>query len=245
MNKMDTPRNPGKHKYLFVLSPPFSGSTLLWRILSTAKEVSALPQEGQFLPSVRNIMREGHWDEDKKMPWEYIKEQWRKEWDLGKSVFLEKSPPNIMRALEIEKYFRPSYFISINRNPYAFCEGYSRRRNKSCEIAIRWWVRFSEYQIRNITALKRNLFFKYEELMDNKENIAKKLNAFMPELNDIDINGTYKTRTARNDNIVNNPILPDLNAEKIKRLRKKDIEVINKVLKENVKTLKFFNYELL
>lgn len=242
---MSTLQNFKKHKYLFVLSPPFCGSTLVWRILSTSRNVSSLPNEGQFLPSVKKIMREGHWDEAKTMPWEYIKKQWMKEWDLTKPILLEKSPPNIMRAFEIEKCFKPSFFISINRNPYAFCEGWSRRRKTSCEIAVRWWVRFSKYQIRNINGLNYNRFFKYEDLIENTENISKQLSDFMPELSDINIYGRYKTKTVRTDKIVDNPIMLDLNVEKIRRLKKEDIEVITKVLKENLETLRFFNYELL
>ncbi len=29
--------------YLFVLCPPYSGSTLLWKLLSTSQNVSSLP----------------------------------------------------------------------------------------------------------------------------------------------------------------------------------------------------------
>lgn len=188
-------------------------------------------------------MRVGHWDETKTMPWEYIKKQWMKEWDLDKPVLLEKSPPNIMRAREIEKCFKPSYFISINRNPYAFCEGYSRRRDKPYEIAAQWWIRFSKYQIKNIANLKYNLFFKYEDLIENKKNIAKQISDFMPKLSDIDVNGKYFARTVGSPDFSENPIM-DYNAEKIKKLTSKDILVINTVLKRNLEILRFFNYEL-
>ena len=55
-------------KFLFVLCPPYSGSTVLWRILGTSPQVSMLPKEGQFVDEVREIMRDEPYNADKKMP---------------------------------------------------------------------------------------------------------------------------------------------------------------------------------
>ena len=48
------------HKFLFILSPPYSGSTLLTQIISTSKKISCnnyiATMEGQLLPELRNHM---------------------------------------------------------------------------------------------------------------------------------------------------------------------------------------------
>ena len=59
--------------YLFVLCPPYSGSTLLWKLLSTSQNVSSLPDEGQFLPELEGIMRDKPWDGSRPLPWPKIK----------------------------------------------------------------------------------------------------------------------------------------------------------------------------
>ncbi len=120
-------------KYLFVLCPPLSGSTLLWKLLQTSPSVTAHSKEGQFLDGVVEIMRKGAWNPEQKFPWNKIKHNWEEIWDMNKPVALEKSPPNILRAFEIEKVFCPASFIAMIRNPYAVCEGL-RRNIKATEI---------------------------------------------------------------------------------------------------------------
>ena len=44
--------------YLFVLSPPYSGSTLLSELLKTSENISSLPQEGQFLEGVQDVIKQ-------------------------------------------------------------------------------------------------------------------------------------------------------------------------------------------
>ena len=90
--------------YLFVLSPPRSGSTVLWKLLATSPNVSALPKEGQFLDSVRPLMRGQHWNPEQQFPWQTIKTEWEKIWDFHKPIKLDKSPPNLLRAKEIETF---------------------------------------------------------------------------------------------------------------------------------------------
>ena len=63
------------NSYLFILCPPYSGSTLLWKIIATSGAVSTLPGEGQFLPEVSGIMRKKPWDVEEQYPWEEIKPQ--------------------------------------------------------------------------------------------------------------------------------------------------------------------------
>ena len=69
------------HTYLFILSPPGCGSTLLNVILSSSKSVSVNnpygTREGQRLPVVDAIMFEHdrRWDEKLDFDWEFIKKE--------------------------------------------------------------------------------------------------------------------------------------------------------------------------
>ncbi|MGB1141093.1 MAG: hypothetical protein ACPG1A_09355, partial [Halioglobus sp.] len=58
--------------YLFVLCPPYSGSTILWKLLATSSQVSSLPSEGQFLPELEPIMRDKPWVKEHRLPWDTI-----------------------------------------------------------------------------------------------------------------------------------------------------------------------------
>jgi len=114
------------NKFLFILSPPYCGSTLLHQIISTSPNVSIYSKygtrEGQQLPIVKDIMvRETRWEIDVTYDWLAVKKEWMKYWDVTLPVLLEKSPPSIIRAKSLESFFSPSYFIILYRNPYAHC----------------------------------------------------------------------------------------------------------------------------
>ena len=63
-----------QHHYLFILCPPFCGSTLLNELLSTSFYVSCNnnigTREGQTLPETKDIMFNNRWDKKKILPWE-------------------------------------------------------------------------------------------------------------------------------------------------------------------------------
>ena len=150
------------HSYLFVLSPPYCGSTVLWRLLATSPRVSAHPTEGQYLDEVKHIIWEGPtpWNPQKVIPWTEVKMDWERVWDMTKPILLEKSSPHIVWALDIEKVFDPAYFIVMMRNPYAFCEGRRRRHPGShIKASAEFWAWCANYQIRNIQLLQRVMYF--------------------------------------------------------------------------------------
>ncbi|MFW6065218.1 MAG: CmcI family methyltransferase [Planctomycetota bacterium] len=242
--KTANPQEPisQENTYLFVLSPPFSGSTLLWKLLATSPHASALPREGQFLPEVRQWMAPNRWDPDKPLPWEQIKERWRRGWDTSKSILLEKSPAHIVRAEQIEQHFQPAFFIAMVRNPYALCQGLRRRQGRSGETAARMWVTWARYQMHNIRRLKRVISFTYEQLTEDPAETRSRILAFLPQLEDIDIDRpfeaeSYLGRSAR-------PIR-NLNQAKIDMLPPDYIRRVNEVLRLNEDVMRFFGYSIM
>ncbi len=234
------------NQFLFILSPPFSGSTLLNQILSSSKNISCNNniglREGQHLPIAKDIMfHEKRWDTNTKYPWREIKTIWLQYWDLAKSILLEKSPPNIIRAFEIEKEFQGVKFICLVRNPYAQIEGKIRRHEKSVENAVSEILFYLKTQRKNIEHLENVLFISYEQLTENPNKIKQKIIEFVPELSDIKINQKYKAhnfKTKKKMGIVN------LNQEKIDKLTDSQIEIINDIFEKEKKVLDYFGYQI-
>jgi len=88
--------------------------------------------EGQFLPEVAPLLQGNSWNEDFDFPWLTVPEAWENRWE-DEPFKKGKIPPHLIRALEIENLFVPSYFVAMIRDPHAFCEGYSCRASTSME----------------------------------------------------------------------------------------------------------------
>ena len=239
--------NKVNNKFLFILSPPYCGSTLLNSLISTSKYVSSNNEigtrEGQTLPEVRHIMfGKERWNKDVEYSWDFIKKNWMKYWDQTKPILLEKSTPNIIRVQSIKKTFQNSYFICIVRNPYAQVEGIMRRNNASAEYAANFSIKCLEYQKYNIEKEKNLIFFNYEDLCDNTKQVASKIINFLPEINNLNIDTLFK---AHNFKTKNKMAIKNLNKEKIEKISKKDLAIINKIFQKNIKLLKYFNYNII
>lgn len=237
---------PIENKYLFILSPPFCGSTLLNELVSTSPNVSTnnrlYTREGQRLPGVMEVMYE-NWDDTAELDWNFIKRKWRLHWDVTRPVLLEKSPPNIIRARDIESHFSPAYFIVSNRNPYAFCESLMRSspQNRVPEVAARFAIRCLEYQKSNIEDLGKVLTTSYEELTNDPAGVKEKITKFLPELEGID---TTRTFSAHNHLSVKMKIT-NLNDSRIRKLGRNQMDRINSVFHEHVDLLERFNYKII
>ncbi len=228
--------------YLFVLCPPFCGSTVLWHLLATSPHVSALPDEGQFLKGVRRIMRNRPWDQNQQMPWPLIKKRWEESWDMTKPILLEKSPPNLVRAAEIQKHFEPCHFIAMIRNPYAFCEGFLRRQGRGAQFAAVTWIERAQQQIDNIDRLDRITHFTYEALTGDPPRIAQQILDFLPSLESLDCERSFKAKSVEGRKA--RPLV-NMNAGKIARLTVKETQQIDSVLDKHEAIMSFFGYERL
>jgi len=228
--------------YLFVLCPPYSGSTLLWKLLSTSANVSALPGEGQFLPELKSVMREKPWVDDHVLPWTEIKRVWESYWDMTKPVLLEKSPPNIIRTQEILAHFQPVKFVVMVRNPYAQGEGLMRRNNFTARKAANFAMKCLRTQLDNARNLPDSLTFTYEALVQDPARACQKLAAFMPELGAMQHDGSFEVHSI--DGTLNRPIT-DLNTRKIAAMPAETIALMTEVFAQHRETLAAWGYELL
>jgi hypothetical protein len=236
-----------KNSFLFILCPPYSGSTLLNELISTSSSVSVNndlgTREGQQLPKIRKIMFDHNhrWNIDRKYDWRFIKREWLKYWDVSRPILLEKSPPNVIRALEIQAHFKPAYFICMVRNPYATCEGLIRRNHDQPGKAARFIMNCYKYQKKNVENLEHAVLVNYEELTENTKHVADRFAGFLPGLSDINIH-----LVSRAHNYKKKPMpIKNMNYEKITKLKQEQLSEINSVFEKDKKTLDYFGYEII
>ena len=236
-----------ENQYLFILSPPFCGSTLLTEILSTSKNVSCNNniglREGQHLPGAHNLLfTEDRWDPNKEIDWNRIKKIWSKYWDRSKSILLEKSPPNICRANNIDKVFNNSKYICLIRDPYAQIQSNIRRYNTDIKVASEKYISYLKFQKNNIQTLEKTLIISYEELADNPSKAKEKISTFLPLLEDININLKFNAHNMHQKKQMG---ITNLNQESIMALSKGQINNINTILNKEQELIKYFKYNIL
>ena len=235
-----------KNKYLFILSPPYCGSTLLNELISTSQHVSVNnpfgTREGQTLPTVRKAMfGKNRWDENIEFDWATIKQEWLKYWDLTRPILLDKSPPNIIRAKSISQTFKSSFFIIFYRNPYAHCESLMRRENYTPKSAAKFALKCLTFQMHNVEDLKNSIQISYELLSEKPEIAVNLIQDFIPEIDDINHLQKFSAHNFLSENME----IKNLNKEKIGKLKRQEIKEINQVFSKKTDVLNFFNYSLL
>lgn len=232
--------------HLFLLSPPLSGSTVIKELIATSPNVTCFKGlgEGQNLPGAREIlMLDNRWDPKIEVNWTQVKEVFYSHWNPFKKIRFEKSPPHIVRAVQLEKVFKNSYFIITIRNPYAFIEGLLRRQKSfSPKEAATFWTMTAGAQMRNLKHFRRKLFFTYEQLTERPNEIVSLILDFLPELEYLNPNLEFNSH-----NTTDRPIsgLKNLNKIKIDRLTKSQVSEIDSVLCNHRELLARFGYEMI
>ena len=228
------------NKYLFILCPPYSGSTVLWKLVSTSAAVSSLPNEGQFLPEVKDVMRRDPWNADITLPWTDIKKVWDGYWDRTKPLLVEKSPPNLIRTRDILEHFKPICFLLMVRNPYAHCEGLMRRNGVDATTAAEFSVRCMKAQAANAAMLENVLSFTYEELVASPEDVGGRIERFLPEIGTLHHRQSFRLQAI--DGWVDRRIV-DLNQTKLDNLSPEDVRRITSVLRRHPDVMSHWRYD--
>jgi hypothetical protein len=216
------------HKYLFIQSPPYSGSTMLWRLLQTSASVAALPDEGQKLPELRSMMRSDPWNPDAALDWAQIDAVWHSYWDLSKPVLLEKSPPHLCRAERIDSQFSPAWHILLLRDPLAICESLHRRNGLPYDEAAMRWLAWLDMHLRCRVSLERQHTLYYETLVDTPDSAFDELTAWMPELADVHRDAAVLAHSP--EGYQSRPIT-DYNRQKLHNISEHDRQAALKVLR--------------
>ena len=253
--------------HLFVVSPNNSGSTLLHRLIAQSAEVWSLPREGQHMVGFRgpSSRSEGlplvwaartEWLARFTAPGVYDWEHNRNLWYFlatskrrTASVFLEKSPPFLLNVEALARGFPGARFVILVRNPYAVVESIVRRSRRRESIASHGDLRLLaaqhvveclRWQVRNRDKLSDcALLLKYEELCADPPGAARRVQALVPVLNDLDFEQTVSVKQ-----IYHGPVA-DQNPRQLARLTEEDLRMINTVFEPEAPLLGKFGYDLL
>ena len=256
-------------KYLFIICMNNSGSTLLERVLKDCRNVvgflapggpdqqvngqrfvtDLMPTPGKIEVRCRRI-----WSEqadvlanETRYDWLAIKKRWRAEWRRNPKfqaanprIFLEKSPANVLRASMLQRYFPESYFVLMQRNPYAVAEGIRRRTGLPLGRCIQHWIRCAHRQMENECALKHWLRFSYEDLSARPEFCRTELIKLVPEVDDLNFGKEVSVQSIEGK--VRRPII-NYNEQQIARLTTDDLAELNRELEKVPAVMSHFGYE--
>ena len=104
-----------------------------------------------------------------------------------------------------------------------------RRYNTGAKEAAELSIQYLNYQKENIEHLQKFLLISYEELTENTNQTKENIISFLPELSDINTELKFNAHNLRTEK---NMTITNLNPEKIAKIKKKDLEIINRVFKK-------------
>ena len=173
--------------------------------------------------------------------------------DARASVFVTKSPPFLLQVAALAQHFRNARFLFMVRDPYAVCEGICRNFRRrfpndyqrlfgGCE------VRLAEAAAAHVTACmeaqRRNIerwttsgvFFTYEAMCAVPEEVAARIQALVPQLDDLNLRQRLPVKGAYHE------MLTDMNARQIERLSGVEVAALNRVFGKARGLLGAFGY---
>jgi hypothetical protein len=238
----------GPWYWLFIVGCNNSGTTLLIETLESHPTLRALPKEGQRLTTAIpnsaplgigrvfteriDLFRRTEADDGAAVP--RLRYDWAYYADPRPGIRLEKSPPNTLRSRWLQRNFAPARFIVLVRNPYAVCEGISRRRGHSIEEAATHWRIVHEVLESDLPYLDQYLVVRYEDFCAAPLEVLGRVQRFLDLEQPFD--ASLATREFNAHNMSGKPQqLQDFNARSLKRLSSGDIETITRVIGDRMR----------
>lgn len=240
--------------FLFLLTPPFSGSTVVAKILNTSPRTMMLTHRGEGQWLIRGLYEERRWDPEKEINYESVKAVWLNVYQKTAKtnprvdVVIEKSPSNMMRVEKLTSLFARYSLLANNRDAYANCASILYRRYDGAninamqrqkvleELAQRWLVR--SYKLRELITKYEIPLLTYEWFCQNPALILEVLDLPPGVTDTIDVNAKVQVKDYPPQPVSNQ------NERQISRLSDDEIELISRVLAPHRALLDFFNYEI-
>lgn len=239
--------------HLFLLVANNSGSSILHDLIATSQQVAVLPGEGQFCDNFVGPVaytfgvahfftkKEEIFRNKKNYEWSVIKRQWDSLWakdNVNAKIFLQKSPPDILRADMLKETFNNTKFIIMIRNPYAVVESVLRANPQTFLVdAAEHAIRCLEIQLENSEIFLNDLVLRYEDFTENLEESVKNIEDFLG-VDDLDSSRVFNSK-GYTSKILN------MNDSQIKRLTDKQLRIINNVFLKKLTVLTECGYELI
>lgn len=193
----------GNHKYVFVCGLPRSGTSLLGRNVARLydctdfKNTGTIEDEGQYLQDVYPIAHElggagrfgfdprAHRTETSSLltPENVarLRESWHAHWDNTKTIFVEKTPGNLLMTRFLQAAFPNSYFVVIRRHPVPV--GMAAQKWKvnvtSLHNMFEHWLHCHELFEQDKKYLKHVYELRYEDYVENPDKYHEEIAAFL------------------------------------------------------------------
>ena len=122
--------------FIFLLTPPNSGSTAIVELMNSSHKSMLLQPNGEGQWLIPQLCAEDRWNEEKKVNFESIKAVWLNKYQSAKKndknidFVIEKSPPNMVRFGKITASFENYSALINNRDPYANISSMFHRYHK-------------------------------------------------------------------------------------------------------------------
>jgi hypothetical protein len=188
-------------KFVFIAGLHKSGTSILFKCLKAHPQISAFhntgfpEDEGQFLQTVYPIAKEyggpGKFGFDERMHLteksdlinqtnkEKLFLEWCRYWDLLKPVFLEKSPPNLLKTRFLQEMFPNSYFIIVTRHPLAAAYSTQNWRQTPLNLLLKHWIYCHEIFQNDYQFLTNVIWIKYEHFVNKSKKYLEDIYKFI------------------------------------------------------------------
>ena len=244
--------NISDYHFLFILTPPYSGSTALAQVLNSANNSMLLQKRGEGQWLIPGLCQKNRWDPSKKVDWESVKSTWLSRVSMVDSlvgkidVIIEKSPPNIVRAEQLLDTFTNNKIITFNRNPYANCSSILYRHHSPAdkteleritilrELAANWIFRST--LIKKWVDNLQTVNFTYEQFCSSPELQIKRITDVLPLLAGVNAGNPIRVKDYALQGISNQ------NRRQINNLSKQEKIAISEELRDHESLLNFFGY---
>mmetsp|Transcript_122320 Transcript_122320/g.193754 ORF Transcript_122320/g.193754 Transcript_122320/m.193754 type:complete len:362 (-) Transcript_122320:3-1088(-) len=181
--------SPQEPFYLFLFTPPYSGSTALQSLVATSPHVTTLCSAGTWQCEGQWILRDRGWLKHKGdnwltgvWNWTEVMQIYEETWSKGPEgayIRVEKSPSNIGKISEIADYFSSkkskAAFIVMTRSPCT-----------KSRLSMDEWEEYSEMQARGLQILRSGgyqvLSLHYEDFLSAPCKSAERILEFLPQL---------------------------------------------------------------
>jgi hypothetical protein len=240
---------------LFIITPPYSGSTALAQLLNSSNRTMLLQKRGEGQWLIPGLCESDRWSPDKKVNYESVKAVWLHNYqrairsDKAIDVVIEKSPPNMMRIEELSAQFRSCSFMANNRNPYANCASILYRRHDAQHIGVENRVRVLENSVdlwiqrsHRIKALIQNLripLVTYEVFCKDPNTVIGALQTPRGVAESIDPDACIKVKDYKVQKIVNH------NERQISLLSDREIGALSAILVGHKQMMSYYDYQVL
>ena len=236
--------------FVFILTPPYTGSTAVAKYLATSPNIGLLTANGEGQKLIPGIHR--NWRANARFDGESVKSTWLNRYqennpDGRLKIIVEKSPPNMVRINALSSLFSKTTCLVNNRDPVAFCSSTFFRNTSKMEqldeaarllrlqkFALNW-VDHSN-MLKEYTIAHSLMTFSYEQFCESPESLKTLFEEATGETINPEKDPLLKIKDYPRSSIENK------NNEQVLRLSQTEIEVVVEILRRHSALTSFFGY---